>query len=55
MDEKDEKEKITKVNALNYAIGEVADDIMTGFGLIDELRDNDVVKNMLEGRLNAIF
>ena len=41
----DEKEKVTQVNALIYAMGDEADDIMTGFVLTDEeKRDYDVVK-----------
>ena len=31
-----EKEKVTKVNALIYAMEDEADDIMTGFGSTDE-------------------
>ena len=56
----DEKEKVTQVNALIYAVGDEADDIMTCFGLTDqEKTDYDVVKTKFDGyfvvRRNAIF
>ena len=51
----DEKEKATQVNALIYAMGDEADDIITGFGLTDvEKRDNDVVKNKFEGHFVSL-
>ena len=56
----DEKEKVTQVNALIYAMGDEADNIIAGFRLIDEeKRDYDVVKTKFDGHFvvcrNAIF
>ena len=44
----DEKEKVTQINALIFAMGYEADDIMTGFGLTgEEKRDYNVGKNQV--------
>ena len=51
----DEKEKVTQLNALIYAMGDEADDITTGFALTDvEKGDNGVVKNKFEGHFVSL-
>ena len=56
----DEKKKVTQAKLMNCAMWDEADDIMTGFRLIEEAkRDYDVIKTKFDGHFvvcrNAIF